>query len=401
MVLIGNLLRASLLFFIATNAEVASLKTSSIPSAPVNSKISEVAEQQKVEHKVRVLLNESEKPYNFKWEIEAKDGLLLGDPGAKTKRYMKTTKVTITFHNKQFQIDGQPLILKRFYIIPVKDTIFFEGREYHGSLLFTYDAATIYAINVLDIEDYVCSVLKTESWPGWPLEVNKAFAIASRSYIMGILKSKPATPYHVKNTKAHQTYSGAHDNPVLREAVIQTEGIYLADQKDEPIIAMFDCCCGGVIPARIQGVNFASAPYLAREYACTYCKGCKIYDWSVEYPIAHLESILQREIKHLKHMHMVKITKIDKAGLVQQISVHGKHATHHISGKKFYSLFPKVRSFYFTIDSTKTHIKFKGKGMGHHIGLCQWGAREMVAQGFDYKSILSFYYPGTHFMRLS
>ena len=99
---------------------------------------------------------------------------------------------------------------------------------------------------------------------------------------------------------------------------------------------------------------------------------------------------------------MVKISKTDKAGLVQQISVKGKHATHNLSGKKIYSLLvPKVKSFYFTVEGNKTHITFTGKGIGHHLGLCQWGAREMVAQGYDYKSVLSFYYPGTHFMRLS
>lgn len=398
----GKLLLSALIFInISLLAESNDTVVSSNLPAPTTSMVSEVAEQKKQEHKVRVLLNESSKPYDFKWEIEAKEGLLLGDPEAKTKRHIKNKKVTVTYLNKQFLIDGQPVSLKKFYIIPVADTISFEGKEYHGSLLFTRDTMAVYAINVLDIEDYVCSVLKTESWPGWPLEVNKAFAIASRSYIMGIIKNKPTTPYHVKNTKVHQTYSGVHDNPVLREAVVQTEGVYLADQKDEPIVAMFDCCCGGIVPSRIDGVDFASAPYLARDYACTYCKGCRMYDWSVEYPIAHLEKTLKTEIAQIKHMHTVKISKTDKAGLVQQLSVKGKHATHHISGKKFYSLLPKVRSFHFTVDSTKTHITFSGKGVGHHIGLCQWGAREMVAQGFDYKSILSFYYPGTHFMRLS
>ena len=43
---------------------------------------------------------------------------------------------------------------------------------------------------------------------------------------------------------------------------------------------------------------------------------------------------------------------------------------------------------------------FKGTGYGHHIGLCQWGARELVSQGWDYKKILHFYYPDTTFMKL-
>lgn len=37
----------------------------------------------------------------------------------------------------------------------------------------------------------------------------------------------------------------------------------------------------------------------------------------------------------------------------------------------------------------------KGPGNGHGVGMSQWGAKEMAKQGFDYKQILSFYYPGT------
>ena len=43
------------------------------------------------------------------------------------------------------------------------------------------DNNNLLLINIVELENYIFSVLKTESWPGWPLEVNKAFAIASRS----------------------------------------------------------------------------------------------------------------------------------------------------------------------------------------------------------------------------
>lgn len=36
-----------------------------------------------------------------------------------------------------------------------------------------------------------------------------------------------------------------------------------------------------------------------------------------------------------------------------------------------------------------------GRGFGHNVGLSQWGAYAMAAQGFTYDRILQFYYPGT------
>lgn len=354
------------------------------------------------DYRVRVLLHEAERPMSVCWKVGAQADIFLIDPDTKTKRTLKAHALTIGFKNKKFLINNEPIDSKRFYLTPSHANLSLENKEYHGSLLFAYDADTVYAINSIDIEDYVCSVLRTESWPGWPLEVNKVFAIASRSYVIGvILNNKPTTPYHVKNTNKHQTYSGVHDDPILKKAVEETKGVFLVDAQNHPIVAMFDSCCGGIVPARIYGVNFTHSPYLARDYACTFCKDCRVYKWSVEYPVNHIEQILKKEIKTLKNMQQVKVTKFDKAGLVQQITVKSKHKTHVISGKKLYSLFPKIRSFHFDVEHTKKGIKFSGKGVGHHLGLCQWGAREMVAQGYDYKSILNFYYPHTHFMRLS
>ena len=45
-------------------------------------------------------------------------------------------------------------------------------------------------------------------------------------------------------------------------------------------------------------------------------------------------------------------------------------------------------------------VRFSGRGWGHGVGLCQWGARGLAVQGADYRAILRFYYPGTQVVRL-
>ena len=37
---------------------------------------------------------------------------------------------------------------------------------------------------------------------------------------------------------------------------------------------------------------------------------------------------------------------------------------------------------------------FNGTGWGHHVGMSQWGAYAMAAQGKSYIDILKFYYNG-------
>ena len=350
---------------------------------------------------VRVLLQEVLKSEPVEWNISSAKDFIIINLESKTKTKIDKKKLLISTKKNFLVINGIAYNSKQLYIYSDKNLIF-EDKEYQGSFLITQDEKKTYLINSLDLEDYVCSVLRTESWPGWPLEVNKAFAIASRSYVIGIILSNRQSklPYHVKNTNKHQTYSGVHTNQVLKDAVAQTKGIFLA-YDNKPIIAMFDSCCGGVIPAHIHGVNFADAPYLARSYACNFCKDCKVYTWSAQFTLDYIEQLVQKEYRQLKKIKQVKVAKTDKAGLVQQVHFKGHNKQFSLTGKKVYSMFSKkIKSFYFDIALQANKIIFTGKGLGHHLGLCQWGAREMVRQGYNYKSILSFYYPETSFMKL-
>jgi stage II sporulation protein D len=42
-----------------------------------------------------------------------------------------------------------------------------------------------------------------------------------------------------------------------------------------------------------------------------------------------------------------------------------------------------------------------GRGAGHAVGLCQWGAKEMAEHGYSYATILAYYFPGTELKRTS
>ncbi len=54
-----------------------------------------------------------------------------------------------------------------------------------------------------------------------------------------------------------------------------------------------------------------------------------------------------------------------------------------------------VRSTLFELNSGKDYIILEGKGSGHGVGMCQWGAEGMARLGFTYRDILMHYYPGT------
>lgn len=352
---------------------------------------------------VRVLLDEWKKNQSKQWHFAAKNGFVIADAGNPNKKrcYKKSDLMITAKHNKLY-LDGKRSSASAIRISPITDHITFNNSDYQGSFLIMRKHNKIMCINCLDLEDYVFSVLRTESWPGWPVEVNKAFAIVSRSYVIAMIMEarKANRAYHVKNTNAHQTYQGVHSCRIIKQAVEQTKGVFLGFDR-QPVLAMFDSCCGGVIPAHIADFNFDLAPYLAREYACTHCKRCNIYSWQVSYDHDVFERLMAKQAQKLNRLRDVRVTKKDKAGLVNEVTLRGLKNLIRVPGKKLYSMLKEIKSFCFNIRKKSGQIIFTGRGFGHHLGLCQWGAREMVRDGMDYKQILRFYYPGTHFMRVA
>ena len=349
---------------------------------------------------VRVLLHEMDG--SGLWQV-ASDGGFLIEEIVRGKKWRAVSDLTlnITIQDGRIRIgsrnvpDGGVRIRSRSGHMSVG------GKKYKGAFHLVRAEKSVFMINVLELEDYIFSVLRTESWPGWPLEVNKALAIVSRSYVLSMLERSKNSGglYDVTCTNTHQTYAGVHECGIIKKAVLATRGQFLSHQ-DKPIIAMFDGFCGGVIPAHIADFDFSDVPYLAREYACTYCEKFRSNKWQATFSLKDLEGRLAAREPTIKALRDMRVAKRDAAGLVQEVVVCGGHGTLCMTGKHLYSLLPEIKSFHFDIRCKSGNIFMHGRGFGHHLGLCQWGAREMVAQGWGHRAILHFYYPGTAFDRL-
>lgn len=355
----------------------------------------------KKNYRVRILLDQSVEK-NTVWHISTDQGVIFVDPTRPQNKLKYQSKdLVVTYLKGHWHVNNKKFNTQQILILPINQTLTYSESQYKGAFLLAAEQGKTHLINIVDLEDYVYCVLRTESWPGWPLEVNKVFAIACRTYaIHMITRAQKKKLYHLKNSNLHQTYKGMHTRYELRQAVDQTKGLFLA-HNNKPIIAMFDICCGGVIPSSITGVDFIKAPYLARDYACNHCKRCKVYNWTAEYEIDHLELILKQEINQLRKLKTVKINKKDKASLTKELMVVGASGWHSLPIKRMYSLLKdKIRSFCFSVTTQGKKVIFAGKGFGHHLGMCQWGAREMIRDGWTHDQVLEFYYPGTRFMKL-
>ena len=55
----------------------------------------------------------------------------------------------------------------------------------------------------------------------------------------------------------------------------------------------------------------------------------------------------------------------------------------------------QLKSNWFEIEAKDNGLVFKGRGLGHGVGMCQWGAKGMAEEGKKFDEILQYYFPGT------
>ena len=86
------------------------------------------------------------------------------------------------------------------------------------------------------------------------------------------------------------------------------------------------------------------------------------------------------------------------AGAVQLTSGGGVE-TIELGGKRFLGVYLRkalgLRSTAFTVTPEGDALRFDTRGYGHRVGLSQYGANAMAADGADFREILRHYYPGT------
>jgi stage II sporulation protein D len=77
--------------------------------------------------------------------------------------------------------------------------------------------------------------------------------------------------------------------------------------------------------------------------------------------------------------------------------VHGTRSSVRLRGNEFRRMigYDTFKSTLFAVAVDAPWARFSGRGYGHGVGMCQWGAKGMAEQGHTARQILEFYYPGT------
>jgi SpoIID/LytB domain protein len=332
-----------------------------------------------------------------------------------------------------------------------------ERQVFRGALRIIKRTAGLSVINDVSLEDYVTSVVSSEMSALCPLDLLKAHAVISRSWLAfpivetpnAHIPGSPTGPHEIVRwygREAHPDFHVCADDHCQRyqgitkvfsnaaaQAVNATSGQFLL--YDGKICdARFSKCCGGFTERYSTAWEDIEIPYLTsifdgpapwpsaspetliRSEPPAYCntrdsallarilpgfdqETQDFYRWRVSYSPEELTDLIKARLgADLGPIRELKALARGPSGRIYRLEIIGDK-DHLIIGKEL-----EIRralssshlySSAFVVDKDAGRLVLRGAGWGHGVGLCQIGAAVMAEKGKGYREILAHYYPGT------
>lgn len=266
----------------------------------------------------------------------------------------------------------------------------------------------------ISMDNYIQDVVISEMPDIFNLEALKAQAIAARTYAFKSLKYKRHQNYNLCNKPHCQAFEGQYNQTFKGYlASIFTHNLIIT-YNNEPIDALYHSTCGG-LTANSEDVFKNKIPYLKsiKDYQDNidnaYCKNSKLFKWKIEFNKNELDLILSKTIPYIlnqkyegniyniilqknKSQRINKLMIISKKGdNFYKYTAYKDDSIYLFSRDMYYSILPS--NFIEKIEKEGDKFIFKGRGFGHGVGMCQFGAN-YLGNSFDYSYILKHYYKG-------
>jgi stage II sporulation protein D len=341
-----------------------------------------------------------------------------------------------------------------FRFVPAPQSLFRIGsRSYRGAVEAWRNGSKLTVVNEADLEDYVYGALLLEGGSSLHPEAQKALAVAIRTYAERN-RGKHGDLYDVCDTTHCQGYAGvkAETQGWARRAQQATAGEILT-WNDEPIWSLYSTDCGGATANNEDaGVGDTACPYLRGVSAedghgRDFCAASPYHHWTAKASLARLENLLNRQPQtRIGHLTKIAVDRQDRFGRAVTVRFEGiapaKTAARNGASHRENSLaafketspaspgvstdgvsptppaversarilkasalrtllgLDVLKSTFFTVSQDAESVTFTGKGYGHGVGMCQFGANGMAKAGIGYRDILARYYTGVSLVQL-
>ena len=296
---------------------------------------------------------------------------------------LQLDRVTVATKNHRLSFASHQLEGNAVRISSADDHLTVNQIQVRGEVVVHLSPSGLQFINVLPMEEYLVSVVSSEMSADFPAEALKAQAVTARTFALKKKSQSYSRAYYLGSSVLSQVYRGLeHQNAAAKGAVEATSGQVLTYQL-EPIEAFFHSSCGG--KTEISGAAFhLDLPYLK----------------SVDCPCPQVQKTHWDLRLSSKDWPGLKIVRYTATHRVQTL---GYGAGKTIDATEFRKRvgYDKLKSLVFDVEAPNPRqILLKGRGYGHGVGLCQWGARVLAEQGKSYREILLHYFSGVELQQM-
>ena len=333
-----------------------------------------------------------------------------------------------------------------------------ERQVFRGAFRLLKRAAGLTVINDVSLEEYVTSVISSEMSASCPLELLKAHAVISRSWLWfpkahpspcGNVQREDLDPHEILRwygREAHPDFDVCADDHCQRyqgitkafslaaaEAVRATAGEFLR-YRGAICDARFSKSCGGITERYATAWEGKAIPYLesvfdgpaqprsydAETWICSkppaYCntddsellsrvlpgfdqETRDFYRWRVAYTSEELADLVRSRLAvDLGPIRDLQALDRGPSGRIFRLKIVGER-DYVVIGKELEIRRVLSRthlySSAFVVSKESGRFVLSGAGWGHGVGLCQIGAAVMANEGNAYTTILQHYYRGT------
>jgi stage II sporulation protein D len=264
-----------------------------------------------------------------------------------------------------------------------------------GEVRVVRNGKSLQLINEIDLEEYVKGVVPSEMNAGWGAEALKVQAVATRTYAIHQQMMNGAREYDLVASTQDQVYRGRFGvDPRVQEAVEATRGLVLT-YRNAPIFAAFSSTAAGPTEDA-SNVWAKDLPYL-KGVDCPFDANSPYYQWRVVVNLGDLQQTFRRQGIAVGDITAASVFTRSLAGRATRLRFLHSEGELIIRGEELRRLvgYTVIPSTQFDLEFRGREVVLAGRGAGHAVGLCQWGAKELAERGYSYRAILHYYFPGT------
>ncbi len=267
-----------------------------------------------------------------------------------------------------------------------------QGKHVAGRIRVAARQGRLLVVAVVPLESYVAAVVSREAAPTFLPEALSAIAVAVRSYTLSVMAAPRDPDYDVVGGVEDQVFEGVGDvDARFRAAAEATRGQVLL-YRGSVARTVYHSTCGGRTEdaAAVWGTD---VPYL-RSVIDDDCRDSPVWRWEYRLSLAEAKRVALALGVRAGDDLRIEIAGRTRTGRAARIRLSSGGVERETKAAAFRRAvgYTRMRSVWVEIVPVAGGWRITGRGYGHGVGMCEWGANGMAKRGATYREILARYY---------